>query len=97
VRTKDGLSEAGHRRAAAKAGKHTRSLLEGTHPAALCTHRPVLGAVLDAVRSYCPPELADSVPAANPYLHPGEVLVAHVRHRPGHRPLVVAIERHDTR
>jgi 8-oxo-(d)GTP phosphatase len=99
-RTKGGLTEAGHRRAPAKAAGHVLSLIEGARGGALCTHRPVLADVLDAVRARCAPEVAAAVPGSNPYLHPGEVLVAHVarvgRAR-GRRPVVVAVERHRTR
>jgi 8-oxo-dGTP diphosphatase len=97
LRTKGGLSEAGHQRSPAKAGRHIRSLLGSAHGGALCTHRPVLGIVLDAVRAWCPPDVACLVPDSNPYLHPGDVLVAHVAHRHGQHPLVVAVERHGTR
>jgi hypothetical protein len=57
----------------------------------------VLGDVLDALRQSCAPEVAGLVPDANPYLHPADVLVAHVVHRQGRTPLVVAVERHGTR
>ena len=103
LRTKGGLSEAGHRRSPAKAGRHVRGLMESAHGGVLCTHRPVLGDVLDAVRAWCAPEVVGLVPAANPYLHPGDVLVAHVAHvsngTPRHatHPVVVAVERHGTR
>ena len=97
LRTKGGLSEAGHRRAPGKAARHVRSLLESAHGGALCTHRPVLEAVLDAVRLWCTPEAARQVPDRNPFLHPGDVLVAHVVHGQRRRPVVVAVERHGTR
>jgi hypothetical protein len=41
--------------------------------------------------------VAALVPDSNPYLHPGDVLVAHVAHGHGRHPLVVAVERHGTR
>ncbi|HEY6794161.1 MAG TPA: NUDIX domain-containing protein [Kineosporiaceae bacterium] len=97
LRTKSGLSEAGHRRSPAKATRHLRQLLESPRGGALCTHRPVLGDVLAAVRDWCTPEAAPLVPRTNPYLHPGDVLVAHATRRPGSHPLVVAVERHGTR
>jgi len=103
MRTKDGLSEAGHRRSPAKAGRHVRALMESAHGGAMCTHRPVLGDVLDAVRARCAADVAGLVPDSNPYLHPGDVLVVHVAHVPndsprhGDHPLAVAVERHGTR
>lgn len=97
IRTKNGLTEDGYRRSPAKARRHAVHLLENAHGGALCTHRPVLGGVLAAVRERSTPEVAVLVPDANPYLHPGEILVAHVASRPGRKPQVVAIERHGTK
>ena len=94
VRSKDGLSETGHRRRPVKARKHLRTLLESTHGGGLCTHRPVLGALLAELRAHCTTEAADALPRSNPFLRPGEVLVAHVARRPGQAPVVVAVERH---
>lgn len=94
LRTKGGLTEDGFRRSPGKVRRHTHQLLENSHGGALCTHRPVLEGVLDAVRERSLPEVACEIPDANPFLHPGEVLVAHVAPRPGSKPQVVAVERH---
>jgi len=96
LRTKGGLSEDGYRRSPGKAARHTRDLLEGGHGGGLCTHRPVLPGVLAALREVTVDAVRPLIPDSNPYLRPGEVLVAHVSH--GRRgPVVVAIERHGTR
>lgn len=93
VRTKGGLSEDGFRRDPTKAGKHLRRLLRRDSAALLCTHRPVLGAVLEVLRTVTDPEAAGQLPQAEPYLAPGEVLVAHTV--PGSSaPRVVAVERY---
>lgn len=64
---------------------------EGT---VLCTHRPVLPTVMAALRERAPQRVAALLPAVNPYLRTGEMLVTHVlpRHRRGVR--VHAVERH---
>lgn len=94
LRIKGGLSEDGHRRVPSTAARQVTKLLARDRAAGLCTHRPVLGAVLDTLRAQSDPEAASAVPGTDPYLAPGEVLVAHtVRAAPG-VPSVVAVERH---
>ncbi len=98
VRTKDGLSEAGHRRHPEKAARHVADLLGHTDAALLCTHRPVLPAVLHALHAAADPACAGAIPRADPYLAAGEVLVAHTvghggRSRHGGA-RIVAVERH---
>lgn len=63
----------------------------------LCTHRPVLPTVLQALASVAPNRVRVRLPETNPYLRTGEVLVAHVlpRHRRGLR--IVAVELHRAR
>lgn len=60
----------------------------------ICTHRPVLPTMMAVLSERSPHRVADLLPAVNPYLRPGEVLVAHVlgRHRRGVR--IVAVEQH---
>jgi 8-oxo-dGTP diphosphatase len=96
VRTKGSLSEDGARRSSARARRQIQRLLDRGRPALLCTHRPVLAAVLDVVRGACPPDIAVVVPIKDPYLAPGEVLVAHVGLADG-RARVVDVERHRPR
>ena len=93
VRTKGGLTEDGFRRDPAKAGKHVMRLLRRDSATLLCTHRPVLAAVLAVVRQACEPGPATRIPDSDPYLAPGEVLVAHTISRTG-GPRVIAVERH---
>ncbi len=94
VRTKGGLSERGFRRDGAKARRHIQELLDRGRSAALCTHRPVLSGVFRALRERTPRALVTLIPHEDPYLAPGEVLVAHIVHRPSRLAAVVAIERH---
>lgn len=66
-------------------------LLSAAVPAVLCTHRPVLPTVLEALAARARRKVRDSLPRADPYLRPGELLVAHVTQRPS-GPRVVAVE-----
>jgi 8-oxo-dGTP pyrophosphatase MutT (NUDIX family)/phosphohistidine phosphatase SixA len=93
VRTKGGLSEDGFRRDPTKARKHTVRLLRRDSASLLCTHRPVLGAVLTVMRMAADPQVARCVPSTDPFLAPGEVLVAHVV-AGVNGPQIVAVERH---
>jgi 8-oxo-(d)GTP phosphatase len=96
VRAKRSLTEDGAQRWPARTREQTRRLLDRARPGLLCTHRPVLAEVFDVVRSACPPGVASTVPAKDPYLAPGEVLVAHVAALGGQE-RVVAVERHQPR
>jgi 8-oxo-dGTP diphosphatase len=91
VRTKGGLSEDGFRRDPTKAGKHAAKLLRRDSATLLCTHRPVLGTVLEVLRQAADPQPAATIPGSDPFLAPGEVLVAHTTTRP-HGPRIVAVE-----
>jgi 8-oxo-(d)GTP phosphatase len=96
VRTKSSLTEDGARRSPARTRRQVQRLLDRARPALLCTHRPVLAEVFDVVRSACAPDVAAAVPGKDPYLAPGEVLVAHLA--PAGGPArVVAVERHQPR
>jgi 8-oxo-dGTP diphosphatase len=93
VRTKGGLSEDGHRRDPAKAGRHAIQLLRRESAALLCTHRQVLEPVLAVLRTAADPEPAALIPGTDPFLVPAEVLVTHaITGSQGSR--VVAVEKH---
>jgi 8-oxo-(d)GTP phosphatase len=99
VVTDPGLSEAGHRRAPQVAAGRVEELIAGGLPALICTHRPVLAAILAAVAEHGTPGVTAGLPADDPYLRPGELLVAHVVADPDGRlggwggRAVVAVER----
>lgn len=61
--------------------------------AVLCTHRPVLPLVIEALASRASSRVRATLPRENPYLRTGELLVVHVlpRHRRGVR--IVSAER----
>lgn len=60
----------------------------------VCTHRPVLPFVLEAVRKRSPHRVAKRLPKDNPYLRTAEVLVIHMARRNHRRARVVAVEAH---
>jgi 8-oxo-dGTP diphosphatase len=87
------LSEAEHERSPARVAGGVLSLLERRRDAVLCTHRPVLPTVLDVLGQHSRRAVADALPTADPFLRPGEVLVAHVAQTPK-GPRAVAVEQH---
>jgi len=76
----DRLTEAQHERSPARVAATVRELLEATESSVLCTHRPVLPTVLDVLAEHTGRNVADALPHKDPYLEPGEALVAHVAH-----------------
>jgi 8-oxo-(d)GTP phosphatase len=87
------LSEAEHERSPARVAGGVRRLLESRRDSVVCTHRPVLPTVLDVLGQHSRRSVADALPARDPFLRPGEVLVAHVA-QTGKGPRVVAVEQH---
>ncbi len=91
LKVKGRLSEAGHRRDPGKVARLvTRALAKG-RPTIVCTHRPVLSTVLGTLAGHASAGVGDSIPRTDPYLEPGEALVAHVSAASGR---VVRVERH---
>ncbi len=89
----DGLTEARHDESPARVAAIVRDALEARRDTVLCTHRPVLPTVLDVLEVQSRRAVADALPRENPFLAPGEVLVAHAaRTRRGTR--VVGVELH---
>ena len=97
LRERDGLSEEGHAAEPHRAGAHTLKLLRRGRPVVLCSHGPVLPAVLDVLAGAAvegSPEQLHLLEVADLGLAKGEVLAAHVSGR-GEDARVVAVERHD--
>lgn len=61
----------------AKARRAVAKLLDRRRAQALCTHRPVLPLVFEELRARLPGALAGFLPAEDPYLRPGAVVVVH--------------------
>jgi 8-oxo-dGTP diphosphatase len=91
LRTRGRYSEDGHRRDPAKVARGVSALLAKDRAVLLCTHRPVLSTVLGTLAGHAVAGVAEGIPRHDPYLEPGEVLVAHVQSGTGR---VVAVERH---
>jgi 8-oxo-(d)GTP phosphatase len=87
------LSEAEHERSPARVAGGVRGLLESRRDVVLCTHRPVLPTVLDVLGQHSRRSVADALPTEDPFLRPGEVLVAHVG-QTTKGPRVMAVEQH---
>jgi len=85
------LTEAQHEKSPARVAATVRELLEAEQSSVLCTHRPVLPTVLDVLAEHTRRTVADALPHKDPYLDPGEALVAHVA-LTGKGPRVAAAE-----
>ncbi|MFC8921179.1 NUDIX domain-containing protein [Cellulosimicrobium sp. NPDC057127] len=88
----DHLSEAQHERSPARVARTVLELLESDRSSVLCTHRPVLPTILDVLGQHSRRPVASALPTQDPYLDPGEMLVAHVA-RTAKGPRVVAAEK----
>ncbi|MET0787686.1 MAG: NUDIX hydrolase [Cellulomonas sp.] len=87
------LTEAQHSSSPARVAAEVLGLLESAADVVLCTHRPVLPTVVDVLAQHATRQVADALPAADPFLHPAQLLVAHVAQTPK-GPRVVATETH---
>jgi len=90
------LTEVEHERSPSRVAAEVRRFLESGHDVVMCTHRPVLPTVLDVLGQHSGRSVASTLPAKDPYLKPGEVLVAHVGET-GKGPRVLGTERHAPR
>lgn len=87
------LTEAQHEQSPEKTADLVAALLRSATDVALCTHRPVLPTVLGVVSAHARTRAAAALPAEDPYLRPGQVLVCHVSDAGG-TPRVEAVELH---
>jgi 8-oxo-dGTP diphosphatase len=100
LRTRGGLSEEGYEAEPGKAHRYLARLLERGEPSLLCTHGPVLPALLDDLAARLDLDAAGSVEVVEEFaqardekLLKGEALVCHVVGT-GDAARVVAVERH---
>lgn len=91
IKRVNSLSEKGNADAPKKTLKALTKLLHKGRAVAVCTHRPVLPTVLAFIAEHAPKRLADHLPDKDPYMNPGEILIAYVR--PGEVPRIVELER----
>ncbi len=87
------LTESEHSSSPARVAAQVLSLLEANGDTVLCTHRPVLPTIVDVLAQHARRPVADTLPNADPFLHPAQVLVAHVA-QTAKGPRVVATETH---
>jgi len=88
----DQLGEAEHERSPSRVAATVRDLLVSGRSSVLCTHRPVLPTVLDVLGQHSRRAVANVLPSRDPFLEPGDMLVAHVA-ATGKGPRVVAVEK----
>ncbi|MGN6441887.1 MAG: NUDIX hydrolase [Arthrobacter sp.] len=90
VKLAEGLTEHKHQRSPKKTAAVIESLFDKQRPVVACTHRPALPTVLKQLAEHMPSHLVKLLPAHEPFLSPGEVVVCHVAL--GGRKRVVAVE-----
>jgi 8-oxo-(d)GTP phosphatase len=87
------LTEHQHKASPSRVARQVVDLLTWDGDSVLCTHRPVLPTVADVLAQHARRSVADALPSSDPFLEPGEALVAHVA-QTAKGPRVVAVERH---
>lgn len=92
----EALTESAHAADPATVVEVVQALLTGTRGTVISTHRPVLPTVLATIGSAMRSWSLGRLPAKDPWLRPGEVVVAHVSGgvQDGREPRVVAVENH---
>ncbi len=78
VKLVEALTEHNHERSPKKTAAAVESLFDKQVAIAVCTHRPALPTVLKQLASHMSGSLRASLPDADPYLSPGEVIVCQV-------------------
>ncbi|MDO5025368.1 MAG: NUDIX domain-containing protein [Trueperella sp.] len=88
------ITEKAHKEQPAQVKKvFSRLVRTGDVPTVVCVHRPTLPTIFTALGKFSTPRLRRQLPAADPWLKTGEILVAHVAHSSGAEPEIVAYER----
>jgi 8-oxo-(d)GTP phosphatase len=87
------LSEQGHEEHPSQAAALIVDLLQWPGDSLVCTHRPALPTLVDALTQHARRSVAEALPRSDPFLHPGEALVAHIA-QTAKGPRVVAFETH---
>lgn len=91
VKLVEALTEHAHERKPRKTGDAVAAVFDKQQPVVVCTHRPALPTVLKTLSSYMGPELRSLLPAEDPFLAPGEMIVCQVARGNGGR--IVSVER----
>lgn len=90
VKLSEALTEHRHQRNPKKTAAVVEGLFDKQRPVVVCTHRPALPTVFGQLAQHMPQQLAALLPANEPYLSPGELVVCHVA--PGGKNRIVAVE-----
>jgi 8-oxo-dGTP pyrophosphatase MutT (NUDIX family)/phosphohistidine phosphatase SixA len=90
VKLVEALTEHRHQRNPKKTAAVVAALFDKQRPVVVCTHRPALPTVFGQLTNHMPQSLAALLPAQEPYLSPGEIVVCHVA--PGASSRIVAVE-----
>ncbi|MDQ0922538.1 8-oxo-dGTP pyrophosphatase MutT (NUDIX family)/phosphohistidine phosphatase SixA [Pseudarthrobacter sp. W1I19] len=90
VKLSEALTEQRHQRNPKKTAAVVEALFDKQRPVVVCTHRPALPTVFGQLAQHMPQQLAALLPASEPYLSPGELVVCHVA--PGATNRIVAVE-----
>jgi 8-oxo-dGTP pyrophosphatase MutT (NUDIX family)/phosphohistidine phosphatase SixA len=93
IRTADPLSEAGNARKPKDAMRTIEQLLRKGKSTVICTHRPVLPNVIKVLEKHMSAGVSAVLPASDPYLKPGALIVCHVSSE--RRPEIVSAEVYD--
>ncbi|GGH92906.1 NUDIX domain-containing protein [Arthrobacter liuii] len=78
VKLAEGLTEHNHQRSPKKTAAVIESLFDKQRAVVVCTHRPALPTILKQLSAHMPAHLAKLLPAGDPFLSPGEMVVCHV-------------------
>ncbi|TQJ67501.1 8-oxo-dGTP diphosphatase [Arthrobacter sp. SLBN-100] len=90
VKLAEALTEHRHERNPKKTAAVVEALFDKQRPVVLCTHRPALPTVFGQLTEHMPRHMSALLPAEEPYLSPGELVVCHVA--PDAKNRVVAVE-----
>ncbi|WP_435298642.1 NUDIX hydrolase [Timonella sp. A28] len=90
----DLFTEASHERDPKAVAAAVTKLVHSDAPSVLCTHRPVLPTLFKTMGKSTPDEtVRKAYPKADPYLAPGEILIAHIKlDDEGNDPHIVGLE-----
>lgn len=90
VKLVEALTEHRHHRSPKKTAAVIENLFDKQRPVVVCTHRPALPTVFGQLAKHMAKQLQVLLPASEPYLSPGELVVCHVAH--GGKDRIVAVE-----
>ncbi|WP_182171317.1 NUDIX hydrolase [Flaviflexus equikiangi] len=94
IEERDELTESAHEKKPRPVYRLIDQLLRKNDSAvAVCAHRPTLPTIVEAFQNRAPHAIIKQVPTTDPWLKTGEVLIAHVSQRKGHKAHIVALEK----